>query len=203
MEQLNDLPITLLQNPINQGKGASLLRGFQHVQELNIHAAISMDADTQHDPSDIPKFVEAMHEYLDHIIIGARIFNQENAPKSRHRANRIADFFISWAAGHRIIDTQSGYRLYPVGFLRDCLHQFRSQRFAFESEMIIQASRRGYAAISIPIQSRYPKNSRPSHYRPFADTFKITTMITWKIISRGFCLPGLFRMLLASKHKNN
>ncbi|MBT8506567.1 glycosyl transferase [Coxiella-like endosymbiont of Rhipicephalus sanguineus] len=194
--QLENLPVALLRNTTNQGKGASLMRSFRHLQELNVRAAICMDADTQHDPHDIPKFIQAMEEYPNHIIIGARTYDAESAPKARRRANLIADFFISWAAGHRIIDTQSGYRLYPCDFLYQCLRRLRSQRFAFESEILIQASRRGYLPISIPIHSHYPKNSRPSHYKPLIDTLKITWMVTWKIITRGFCLPGLRRTLL-------
>ena len=179
--QLTSLPIIILKNPRNQGKGASLMRGFRYTQPLNIRAAICMDADTQHNPADIPKFINAMSAYPDHIIIGARTQKTENAPKHRRRANLIADFFISWAAGCRIIDTQSGYRLYPLHFLRDCLSQLRSQCFTFESELIIQASRCGYPSISIPIQSHYPKDSRHSHYKPFTDTVKITSMVTWNL----------------------
>ena len=87
--------------------------------------------------------------------------------KMRSRANQVADFFISWAAGQRIIDTQSGYRLYPIEFLQDCLPRLRSQRFVFESEILIRAARRGYLPTSISIQSHYPENLRPSHYKLF------------------------------------
>lgn len=77
------------------------------------------------------------------------IYDAESAPKARRRANLIADFFISWAAGHCIIDTQSGYRLVSTLVIFSinacqCLRRLRSQRFAFESEILIQASRRGY-----------------------------------------------------------
>lgn len=195
VSQLTGLPIVTLKNPRNQGKGASLIRGFHYIQSLNIHAAICMDADTQHNPADIPKFINAMLTYPNHIIIGSRTQKIENAPKYRRRANLIADFFISWAAGYRIIDTQSGYRLYPLCFLRACLSQLRSQRFTLESELIIQASHRGYPSISIPIQSCYPKDSRPSYYKPFTDTVKITLMVTCKLLSRGLYLTGLYRIL--------
>ncbi len=195
VNQLTGLPITVLKNPVNRGKGASLWQGFQYAQRLNIRAAICMDADTQHDPHDIPKFIQAMNEFPSHIIIGARIHNTENAPKSRYRANRVADFFISWAAGRRILDTQSGYRLYPIDFLRECLKQPRFRHFTFESDLIITGSRHGYPPVSIPIQSHYPPNSRPSYYRPILDTVKIAGMVTWKILSRGLCVPGLIRTL--------
>lgn len=195
VEQLSDLPITLLHNPTNRGKGASLFRGFKHIQSLNIDAIITIDADTQHDPNDIPKFINAMHQYPNHLIIGARLHNKENAPKSRYRANQVADFFISWAAGERIIDTQSGYRLYPMNLLQDCLKNAHHHKFAFESEFLIDSTRQGFSPAAIAIHSHYPEDSRESHYRPFVDTSKIVLMVTWKIVSRGFCLPGLLRIL--------
>lgn len=195
VEKLIDLPITLLNNATNKGKGASLLQGFRYAQSLNLKATISIDADTQHDPNDIPKFIAAMHQYPNHIIIGARLHNRENAPKSRYRANQIADFFISWAAGRRIVDSQSGYRLYPMNLLNDCLKRFNHRKFTFESAILINSTRRGYRPAAIAIHSHYPQHSRASHYKPFSDTIKITLMVTWKIISRGLCLPGLCRML--------
>ena len=68
--KISDLPTLIIKNLINQGKGASLMRGFQYLQQ-KVRAAICMDADTQHDPENIPKFIEAMNEYPNHIIIGA------------------------------------------------------------------------------------------------------------------------------------
>lgn len=195
VEKLAELPIILLNNTINKGKGASLLQGFRYAQSLKLKATISIDADTQHNPEDIPKFIQAMQQYPNHIIIGARIYNRENAPKSRYRANQIADFFISWASGKHIVDSQSGYRLYPMNLLNDCLKHLNYEKFTFESAILISSTRRGYCPTSIAIHSHYPKNSRASYYKPFSDTIKITIMITWKIISRGFCLPGLFRAL--------
>src|SRR3990167_2904168 len=182
--QVSDLPIILLNHPVNRGKGASLLEGFKHAQSLNVRAVITIDADTQHDPEDIPKFIHAMQQYPDHLIIGARLHNKENAPKSRYRANQVADFFISWAAGERIIDSQSGYRLYPMNLLRTCLKKVHPHTFAFESEFLIDSTRRGFLPAAIAIHSHYPKDSRHSYYRPFVDTSKIVLMVTWKIISR-------------------
>jgi len=193
--QLAGLPITLINNTINKGKGACLLQGFRQAQSLNLKATISIDGDTQHNPNDIPKFIEAMDQHPNHVIIGARLHNRENAPKSRYFANKIADFFISWAAGRRIVDSQSGYRLYPMNLLNDCLKRLNHGKFTFESAILIKSTRRGYWPTSVAIQSHYPKNSRASHYKPFIDTLKIIVMVAWKIISHGFCLRGLCRVL--------
>lgn len=201
LEQLQGLPIKLLSNPTNCGKGASLMNGFKCAQSLNVRAAITIDADTQHDPKDIPNFIGAMLQYPDHLIIGARLHNKENAPRYRYIANQVADFFISWAAGERIMDTQSGYRLYPMNLLETCLKDARHHTFAFESAFLIDSTRQGFPPAVIAIHSHYPDDSRQSHYRPLVDTAKIVLMITWKLVSRGFCLPGLLKTLFKRETK--
>ncbi len=202
IEELNGLPITLLRNEKNQGKAASLLLGFKSLnKQQHITGVITIDADNQHDPNDIPNFIIATRQNPQHIIIGARLINAENAPKIRLAANKMADFFISWAAGHRVIDSQSGYRLYPTALIRECINgQSLKGNFTFESEVLINCTRQGYIPVSIPIASYYPEDARKSYYRPYTDTLKITRMILWKIISRGFCIRGLWRTLKKKTH---
>ena len=199
LDLITELPITILQNERNVGKAASLMRGFSHALDKNATAVISLDADTQHDPAEIPNFLSAMQAYPDHFIIGARLRNRHMAPKHRLRANQVADFFISWAAGHRVIDSQSGYRLYPAALLEECLLRYADKgKFVFESDVLIHSTRRGFMPASIAIESIYPASARPSHFRPVLDTTKIGAMVAWKIISHGFCLPGLYRTLFKS-----
>lgn len=198
---VEDLPITLLRNKINQGKATSLMHGFKQALELNVEAVLTLDADTQHNPADIPRFLHAKIQFPEHIIIGARTENQELAPKIRRRANKVADFFISWAAGHRIIDSQSGYRLYPISLVEKCLQKRHKANFVFESEVLIDAIRNGFLPAIVPIESLYPKEARKSHFRPLTDTSKIAGMLIWQITSRGMCLPSLYRALYKSKTK--
>lgn len=198
-ERVADLPVHLIRHTDNQGKAQSLLRGFQHAKTLGVTGVISIDADTQHNPADIPAFLHATQHYPDHIIIGARLKNREHAPKSRRRANQVADFFISWAAGHPVLDTQSGYRLYPMRLIETCVHDHHQANFVFESEILVESIRKGFRPAILSIQSHYPKTARKSHFRPIADTSKIALMLMWKITSRGMCLPSLFRSLSRRK----
>lgn len=196
VELIKNLNITLIQNPTNMGKGAALLHGFQKALEKNYDAVITMDADNQHNPADIPRFIELHEKHLDNIIIGARLLNRENAPKERLAANNIADFFISWAASQKIKDTQSGFRLYPKKLLT--LYEEKKlepQRFAFEAELLIDASNKGFKVSTLPIKSTYPENSRPSHLHPVYDVFQIFTAISKKIIGRRMNISGLIKSL--------
>jgi glycosyltransferase involved in cell wall biosynthesis len=193
--QLSDLPVTVLHNTQNLGKGGSLWRGMQYAVEHGAEAVITLDGDGQHAPEDIPALLEAARNDRT-LVIAARLRNCENAPKARLYANRFADFWVSWAAGQRITDSQSGFRLYPATLLRTIRipHQ-RNRSFVFESEILIEAGRHGYHCAFVPISSVYLKGARRSHFRPVADIARIVIMVAWKLIIWGLYPRGLVRAL--------
>lgn len=200
ISELAGLPITVLRHARNQGKANSLLRGFAAAQSFDVDAILTLDADTQHNPDDIPKFLSEMKAHPNHLIIGARQLNTEHAPALRRNANRIADFFLSWAAGQRIVDSQSGYRLYPNSLVKHCLSTLNNKpHFVFESEVLIDGARTNLDIINVPIASHYPENARKSHYRPIVDTSRITAMIGKNLILNRMNLPGFYRAFIKRK----
>ena len=117
-------------------------------------------------------------------------------PRDRYLANRVANFWIGWAAGQAIEDSQSGFRVYPAGLFRAVGMRYdRSAGFVFESEILIEAARRGTAIVAVPVAAIYEQRGRRSHFRPVLDIARITRMIAWKLLARGFDLPGLYRSL--------
>jgi len=194
---LEGLPVTVLHNELNQGKAISLWRGMQYALEQGADAVITLDGDAQHAPEDIPRLIAVSERYADALIIAARIRNREQAPRARYFANRFADFWISWAAGQCIVDTQSGYRLYPASFLKSYSPRLAlNSSFVFESEALIDAVRSGHQCRMVPIAAVYPVGSRRSHFRPVADIALIVRMVAWKLFSRGMFLPGLWRAMV-------
>jgi GT2 family glycosyltransferase len=194
--QLREVNVTVLQNHGNQGKAASLWRGMQHALKQGAEAVVTLDGDGQHEPADIPALIAKAREHSTRLVIAARLLNRENAPKARLFANNFADFWVSWACGQPVYDSQSGFRLYPAQLLRKVeVPHHRSRSFVFESEILIQAARLGFPIASVPIASRYHTSARASHFRPVADITRIVLMISWKLISRGGYLPGLYRYL--------
>ena len=191
-ERLADLDITILRNEQNAGKAHSLWRGFQRALAQNAPGVITLDADGQHTPEDIPSLITAMLNDPEAFIIGARRPSQRKAASARYLANRIADFWISWAAGRPVEDSQSGFRFYPARFLRGLtLKHGRPQSFVFESEVLIEAARQGVDCLYIPINVAPRKGSRASHFRPVLDIARITGMVAGKILRRGLYLRGL------------
>lgn len=189
--RLTGLPVTLVRHQQRQGKGAALRTGFRAAREAGFTTVVTMDADGQHDPADLPRMLAASDAWPGHIVIGARLLDKETQPAARRRANAAADWSIGWACGQRMLDSQSGYRLYPSAAL--AIADRTCEGFVFETDMLIEARRQAdVAVVFVPIRACYGEHLRCSHFRPLADGVRITAHITWKIASRGFS-PRAFR----------
>lgn len=197
---LTDLPVTLITNPSNRGKGASMREGMALALSRDAHVVVTLDGDGQHRPEDIDRLVEAWRADPRRIVIGARRGRQAEMPRARRAANRVADFWISWAAGYPIEDTQSGFRLYPAETLRLLLrHRSRHDGFVFESEALIDAGRLGVRTVSVGIEALYGEVlQRASYFRPVVDIMRIVAMVAGKLLARGMNLAGLLRYFATS-----
>jgi len=196
--QLRDLPVTLLAHEVNKGKATSLRTAFAHALAHDARCVIALDGDGQHDPVDARGLLVAWDADRDRIVIGSRLHDRLHFPAARYHANRLACFWIAWAAGHPIADSQSGFRVYPQPVMRIALGpSVRSQRFTFESEILIEAARQGHRTIAVAIPGRYPHNARPSHFRPVVDITKIVVMVAGRLLRQGMAPLGLWRSLKA------
>ena len=191
---LEDLPIVLIKNEVNLGKAASLWEGIQKARQHNVKYIVTLDGDGQHAPEDIPKLLSKSEDLPKHIIIGARLADKSVIPAKRYYANRIANFWIAWAAGYPISDSQSGFRVYPNELFDDLDISISKRRsFVFESEILIKAAQRGIRCTAVAIPAVYADNARPSHFRGVRDITFITLMVGSSLISRGFYPQGLYR----------
>jgi glycosyltransferase involved in cell wall biosynthesis len=189
-------PVDALRHPLNRGKAAALLTGIARALDQGAARIVTLDADGQHRPEDLPLLLAAADHAPAAIVIGSRRADGTHAPRARYWANRIADFWISWAAGQPIEDTQSGFRLYPARGLRRLLAKVGSRRgFAFESEILIEAGRAGVPILPVAIPALYGTTLRASHFRPFRDIPKIVVMVGWKLLRFGMFPTGLWRVL--------
>lgn len=193
---VSGLNVTVLHNEENEGKAGSLMRGFEHALAHGAVGVITLDADGQHVPEEIPFFVKQSLDDPNAFLIGLRRCDQRSASFWRYVANRIADFWIGWAAGQRIEDSQSGFRLYPAELLREVpLKHDRSRSFVFESEIVIEAARRGFQCRNVAVTVAPRSGPRPSHFRPVLDIVRITRMVGWRLLRNGLCPMGLYRVL--------
>lgn len=152
--------VVVRQKP-NQGKGAALKAGFRRALDEGVSAVIMLDADGQHDPAEIPAFLEAYQAREADLIIGRRDFRQ--MPFPRNLTNTVGRWLFSWALGRRVYDNQSGYRLLSRRLIAAALDSSEGG-FEFEVDMIVIAVVRGYGLEEIPIRTIY--QGEKSHIKP-------------------------------------
>lgn len=184
LEEIADLPVSVIRHERPLGKGESLRDGFREALRRGFDAAVAMDGDGQHDANDIPRMLVAAAEHPNHLVIGARLRTRSNAPNARRRANAVADWGISWGCGIPVADTQSGQRYYPRAAME--LVDLPAQGFVFEAAILIAAVReRGLGVVSVPIETRYGGEFRLSHFRPIRDVTRITMFTIGRIFHYG------------------
>jgi glycosyltransferase involved in cell wall biosynthesis len=155
--------IVIEQRP-NQGKGAALRAGFRRALGDGADAVLTLDADGQHDPAEIPAFLSAWGaEPHPDLVIGRRNFRA--MPPIRRLSNVLGGWAISWAVGRPIPDNQSGYRLVSRRIMEATLAS-DEHGFEFEVEMITSCIRLGGTIAWVPIRTIYA--GEPSHIRPLA-----------------------------------
>ena len=154
---------TVVRQLQNQGKGAALRTGFRLALEHGAAAVITLDADGQHDPAEIPAFLDAFHASRPELVIGRRDFSA--MPPVRRASNSLGRLVLSSALGVDVPDNQSGYRL--IGSrLMGVLLDSREAGFEFEVEMIARCIALDLPLTWVPIRTIY--GGEPSHIRPLA-----------------------------------
>jgi glycosyltransferase involved in cell wall biosynthesis len=175
----------------NRGKGAALRAGLDEARSRGFTHAITIDADGQHYPEDIPLFLAACLREPDTLWIGNREIPVEGSvqpPRSRF-GRWFGNFWFRYNTGFRIHDTQCGFRAYPLAALENLT--FRGVRYEFEQEVLIKAAWNGTSIKEIPIHLYYePAARRVSHFRPFVDFLRISA-----VNARAAFIKSMFPML--------
>ncbi len=156
----------------NRGKGAALHTGLRWAGERGFAAAVTLDADGQHDPAEIPRLVRRFRATSADIVVGTRMRNRADMPLDRALTNLVTSIVISAIAGTRISDSQCGFRLIRLataGRLR-----IATSRFESESEILVKAARRGMKIVEAPVTAIY--RDEESKINPFKDTCRFIRM---------------------------
>jgi glycosyltransferase involved in cell wall biosynthesis len=167
----------------NKGKGNALRISFNYALANNFDAIITLDSDLQHDPSEIPKFIQHYETRGSKIVIGARLHDRAKIPRARYANNIIGTYTFSWLIGQPIEDSQCGFRLYDREVMQNIL--ILDDGFEAEADILLRAGKRGYKIGFVPIKTIYFSNQQhQSYYRPVKDTFRISIIflmnLFWK-----------------------
>ena len=168
------------------GYGAAIMTGIQELHRLGYDYAITVDADAQHSPDDIPSFVDAIEQKCqaaDAVLVGVRDFSAPNIPSSSRFGRSFSNFWVKLETGVACADTQSGFRAYPIEPMMKmtCI----SKRYTFAVESLVRAFWGGMQLVEIPIHVTYQEADKyVSHFRPFVDNVRFSLLHTWLVVRR-------------------
>ncbi len=180
----------------NQGKGTALKRGFERARARGFAYAITLDADGQHFPEDIPILLDANIKHPDALIVGSRRFGDAQRSAGSRFANSFSNFWFCVQTLHRLPDTQTGYRLYPLKKLYGL--SLLTSRYEAELELLVFASWHGVRIRPVEVNVYYPPaEERVSHFRPGLDFTRISLLNTLLcVLALVYALPlGALRFL--------
>ena len=179
-----DFPITIVSFARNQGKGKALVAGFRKAMELGFEYALTLDADGQHYPEDIPLLLRALDLHKGCIIVGSRQFTDENMPGKSKFANKFSNFWFTLQTTISLPDTQTGFRIYPLHRLHGL--SLLTSRYEAELELLVFSAWHNINLIPVPVRVYYPpQEERVSHFRPAYDFTRIS------ILNCFLCLGAL------------
>ncbi len=173
---------TVEQRAENGGKGAAVKTGLAVAQRLGFSHALQIDADGQHDTSDIPALLAASRAAPDALVLGQPVFDA-SAPKSRLYGRRVSVFWCAIETlSHRVGDPLCGFRVYPV----DAALAMRAAGNAmdFDPEIAVRLVWAGHPVVHVTTRVKYidSADGGVSHYRGFLDTVLISLMHTRLVI---------------------
>jgi len=171
----------VLRHETNRGKGAALRTGFARALAEGAGAAVTVDADGQHLASEAARIArdESPREA---IVLGVRDLARDGAPAANRFSNAVSNLFLSWFGARPLRDTQCGLRRYP---LPEALELgARADGYAFESELVLRAARRGRPIVERPIRVLYPRGAeRVTHFHSVFDPARIIVRVVATVLT--------------------
>lgn len=158
----------------NLGKGAALSTAFRDLFGRGFDAVITLDADGQHLPEEIPKLLAVSGQ--GDLVLGIRDHLFGEMSTVRRLSNRLSSKAISLAAGQHLTDIQTGFRIYSRRLVDTV--GFPEARFEAESAVVVRAARRGFKVVTVPVRLGFADGRTTSHYRPLMDSFRIAGAVT-------------------------
>jgi glycosyltransferase involved in cell wall biosynthesis len=155
--------VTVLRHMINRGKGAAAKTGMEAAKLLDADIVITLDADGQHNPSDIAPMIELINARDYDVILGSRLKNCTGMPWYKILHNKIGNFIVWMVYGLWVTDSQSGFRAYSRRAL-DTI-ETKTDRYEYDSEVIREIHRHHLNYIEVPIEVRYTAYSMGKQHK--------------------------------------
>ena len=171
----------VVRHPRRLGKGQAIRTGIAAARSRGASLVVTLDGDGQHDPGDLAAVLAAARSTPGTLVIGGRLRDPRLLAADRLNAIRVAGFFVNWASGLALEDTQSGFRAYPLAFFDDV--RPRRGGFVFETEALVAAGLRGWPVREVPVTT-IARAGRRSRFHPIADGVAIGAYLAGRVLVR-------------------
>lgn len=169
--------VTVLNHPVNRGKGAALKTAFSWVlsHRSECLGVVTADGDGQHHPDDILACCLHMLE-TGHITLGCRDFSMPEVPVRSRFGNRMTSFIFRFFIGMKLSDTQTGLRAIPRSYLETMLN-IVGDRYEYETQMLLAIKHQSLPYDEVSIRTVYLEENKSSHFRLIRDSWRIYRLI--------------------------
>lgn len=182
----------VIQHKRNEGKGVSIQTILAEARKKNPNILVLLDADSQHNPDEIPNLIKAIFDGYD-LIIGSRVQESSNIPRYRYIGQRVLSYFSCILSGEKVADSECGLRAFSLKAIAEL--KLTQSGFAVEAEMIAAAVERGLKIKEVPISAIYTKDG--STLNPVVHGLgNLAAIINMISVRRPLLLFGLFGLIL-------
>jgi glycosyltransferase involved in cell wall biosynthesis len=171
-EIAGSLGAIVVRNARNLGKGSALRSLFELGRKINADVFVTLDADDQHEPDEIPKLVQPILKGEADVVIGNRFSNGDLFPARRRWGNRALNFLTNTSD---IKDSQSGFRAYSRSALNSI--EITTRGMGVDSQILIDAKKKNMRVVEVPISTKYPKGVKTSKKNFFQHGFEVALSI--------------------------
>ena len=187
--------VRLCSHALNRGKGEAVMTGFAQARAAGFTHVVQIDADGQHDASDVPRLLSVSRSQPDALVTGIPVFDQ-SVPKVRLYGRYLTHFWV-WVQtlSFEIRDSMCGFRVYPLDSALAIWNEGNvGARMDFDTEIMVRMFWRGVTVLSVPTRVTYPADG-VSHFRMLRDNLRLIWMHLRLLAGMCLRLPWLLLLL--------
>ena len=196
-----DVEASLIRHSSNRGKGGAVMTGLRAAYAQGYSHALQIDADGQHDCSDIAAFIDAGTDRQHKVICGEPVFDNSISSLRYYARYITKSFNYLETLSFEVRDALCGFRLYPLATIVPIIDNSRlGERMTFDPELLVRAVWAGIGLHYVPVNVIYPEDGR-SHFHYLRDNIQISWMHTCLLLGMLVRLPMLLKRKIQNRHE--
>jgi glycosyltransferase involved in cell wall biosynthesis len=178
--------VVIISYPKNRGKGYAMIMGFKYFIKTNGDILVTLDADKQHDPKEIPVVTSMVKNGYSDIVIGSRYTRMQSFPRKRVLFNVFSTLVLLLSSGGFFTDVASGFRCYSKSAVKSILPLLKLKGFGIELEILQIARKKDLKTTTVPVSCTYKCGKKPNFSRLASGYFKFAMKYKSQIFRKVF-----------------